>query len=177
MCLFDKHYGCSLDFAAWSACATNASSQPREPTRTFDCIIEPSLRLKISTPVAGVLRDVMVDRGDVIRKGDTLAVLESAVEEANVAVSAVRAQNNSTVKGRQSRLEFLERKRSRISQLQSRGSATDVSLDEAETDTRVARNELQEAEFALRLAVPGAQPCCGAVATTVDQKSDRRARC
>jgi RND family efflux transporter MFP subunit len=135
------------------AAAGQAMSQPRDGRQRFDCLIEPHLRLKLATPVAGVLKDVLVDRGSVVRKGQVVAQLESAVEEANVELAAARAQNDATVKGKQVRIEFLKRKRDRTAQLQARGSASEVALDEVETDLRIASQELREAEYSQRLAV------------------------
>jgi hypothetical protein len=40
------------------------------------------LKIKLATPVAGVLREVPVDRGDIIHKGEIVAQLESGVEKA-----------------------------------------------------------------------------------------------
>jgi len=123
-----------------------------EPPRTFDCLLEPHLRLKLATPVAGVLKQVAVDRGDAIRKDQIVAQLESAVEEANVELSNAHAQNDSAVKGRRARLEFLERKRDRIRTLQGRGAASNAALDEIESDVRVAAQDVREAESSLRIA-------------------------
>ena len=123
-----------------------------EPPQTFDCLLEPNLRLRLATPVAGVIREVTVDRGDAVGKGQIVARLESAIEEANVELSLASSQNDSTVKGRRARLEFLERKRNRIRTLQGRGAASEAALDEVESDVRVAGQDLREAEFSLRTA-------------------------
>jgi len=132
--------------------AGNVFAQSRSD-QTFDCLLEPHLRLKLATPVAGVLKKVLVDRGDLVRKGQVVAQLESSIEEANLELAAARAENNATVQGKEVRVEFLTRKRERTAQLQARGSATDVALDEVETDLRAASQELREAEYSLRLAV------------------------
>lgn len=130
-----------------------ARGEVRDGDRRFDCVLEPHVRLKLATPVAGVLKQVLVDRGSQVRKGQVIAQLESAVEEANVELAAARAQNDATVKGKQARLDLATRKRERIAQLQTKGAASEVSLDEAETELRLAEQELREADYALRLAV------------------------
>jgi RND family efflux transporter MFP subunit len=133
--------------------APQAIAQPHDIHDKFDCLMEPHLRLKLATPVAGVLKTVLVDRGSIVRKGQQVAQLESSVEQANVELAAARARNDATVKGKQVRIEFLKRKRDRTAQLQSRGSASEVALDEVETDLRAAVQELREAEYARELAV------------------------
>lgn len=118
----------------------------------FDCLMEPRLRIKLATPAAGVLREVTVDRGDAIRKGQVLARLESGVEQAQLDLAQARAENDSVVKSRAARLAFLSKKRERVSELKEKGSATVASLDEVESDFGVAREELREAESNVRIA-------------------------
>src|SRR3954467_10512215 len=97
---------CVLAAAAMVA-ATPAQTQVGNQPLTFDCLIEPHLRLKLATPIAGVLKEVMVDRGAIVRKGQLIAQLESAGEEANVQLAAARAENDATIKGKRARVEFL----------------------------------------------------------------------
>jgi multidrug efflux pump subunit AcrA (membrane-fusion protein) len=86
----------------------------------FDCLIEPRLRLELAAPVAGILQEVLVDRGGYVRKGDVLARLDSAVEEATVALDKARAASEAAIASRSARVAFLTRRRDRFSQLQSR---------------------------------------------------------
>src|SRR5262245_24740360 len=64
---------------------------------TFDCLIEPRLKVELAAPAAGVLKEVLVDRGDRVRKGDILARLDSAVEEATVALDKARAASEAAI--------------------------------------------------------------------------------
>lgn len=118
----------------------------------YDCLLEPHLKLKLATPVAGVLKNVMVDRGDRITKDMKVAGLESALEEANAELAAARADNDASVSGRQARVAFLKRKFDRVVQLFLKGASSDSQRDEADTDHRFAAEELREAEFNLKIA-------------------------
>lgn len=69
--------------------------------RTFDCLLEPRLKIKLATPIAGVLKEVPVDRGDVIHKGDVLARLESGVEKALLDLAEARAESDASIKSRE----------------------------------------------------------------------------
>jgi RND family efflux transporter MFP subunit len=129
-------------------CVDSATAQ----ARVFDCLLTPRFRIKIATHVAGVLKEVPVDRGDIIRRGDVLARLESGVEQASLALAEARAENDATVKARQARLAFVVKKRDRIQQLQTRGIATDAALDEVAADYGVAVEELREARANIKLA-------------------------
>ncbi len=116
------------------------------------CLIEPHHIIKLASPVAGVLSQVLVDRGDVVTKGMLVAKLESAVEEAELAAAKVRAEDDTTIQVKQARLDFAESKRSRLEKL--RGTSQYVSpstIEEADSDARQARAELQEARIDLKL--------------------------
>jgi RND family efflux transporter MFP subunit len=119
---------------------------------TFDCLIEPRLRLELAAPVAGILQEVLVDRGGYVRKGDVLARLDSAVEQATVALDKVRAASEAAIASRSARVSFLTRRRDRFSQLQSRGAVPDAELDEAAADLAIAKADLAEARDQRRIA-------------------------
>ncbi len=82
------------------------SFAPSASAETFDCVINPSQRLRIGSPVATTLRSVSVDRGDKVAKGQVIAQLESGVEEADVALNEARAGNIADVTSRAARAEF-----------------------------------------------------------------------
>jgi RND family efflux transporter MFP subunit len=118
----------------------------------FDCLIQPRMVLKLGTPVPGLLSEVLVDRGAVVKKGDVVAKLESGVEEAAVALAQARADNDSTVKSNRARRDFQLRKEERAKQLRKTDNIALSVADEAETAARVAESEYQEAEVSLQLA-------------------------
>ena len=120
--------------------------------QSYDCLLEPRLRLKLASPIAGVLKEVFVDRGDVVGKGQKIAQLESAVEEANVALAKARANNDAATYGKRSRMEFLQRKRDRLEQLRTTGSTSASTFDEADSDYRTAVQDLRDAEFNLEIS-------------------------
>lgn len=120
--------------------------------RTFDCILEPRLKIKLATPVSGVLREVLVDRGDIVRKDQIVAQLESAVDQALLDLAKAKAESDATVKAREARLVFLTKKRERTTSLMAKGAASAAALDEIESDFGVASQDLREAQANLRIA-------------------------
>ncbi len=106
------------------------------PENVLDCIIEPNLKLDISSPVEGVVEKAHVDRGDAVRAGQVLMELGSDVERSVLELAAVRA-------------EFADRT------LRRNDNAADVmssqERDEIVTDARIAALELNEAEMRLEL--------------------------
>ena len=120
--------------------------------RTFDCILEPRLKIKLATPVSGVLREVLADRGDIVRKDQVVAQLESAVDQAQLDLAKAKAESDATVKAREARLAFLTKKRERTTSLMAKGAASAAALDEIESDFGVASQDLREAQANLRIA-------------------------
>jgi multidrug efflux pump subunit AcrA (membrane-fusion protein) len=120
--------------------------------RAFDCLIEPRLKIKLAAPVAGVLREVPVDRGDTIHKGEVVAQLESSVEKAMFDLAQARAETDAPLKAREARLGFLTKKRDRILELKAKAFVSPTAVDEAESDVGVATHELREAQANIRIA-------------------------
>lgn len=118
----------------------------------LDCLIEASATLKIGAPVPGLIRDVLVDRGDVVRQGQVLARLESEVEEAAVAAARSKAENDNPVESAQARIAYLHRKFKRMETLRATSTVTEAAYDEARTDERVAILAEKEARLNLDIA-------------------------
>src|SRR5258707_15487944 len=60
-----------------TAIAQPAVAQEKAATEEFACLIQPKMVLKLGTPVPGLLSEVLVDRGTIVKKGDVIARLES----------------------------------------------------------------------------------------------------
>jgi len=81
-----------------------------------------------------------------------LGKLEDDVEEAAAALARARATNDFPINSIRARLDFLHRKRERADQLVARAAAPQATLDEAESDAKVAEQQLKEAELNLKMA-------------------------
>lgn len=56
------------------------------------CLIHPYQTITVTSPVAGVLESITVDRGDVVKEGQVLATLDTSVERATGAVAHAHAE-------------------------------------------------------------------------------------
>jgi RND family efflux transporter MFP subunit len=133
-----------LGNASWAARASQLGP--------FDCVIEPRLKIELAAPTAGVLAEVLVDRGDRVRKGEVVARLDSTVEQATVELDKARAESGAAVASRRARAKFLALKNGRLLKLQSPGTVSQAELDEAAADLAVANADLAEAEEQQRIA-------------------------
>jgi RND family efflux transporter MFP subunit len=134
---------CALLAFAPSAVADPAS---------FDCVTEPSLAVKLGSPVASILDSVDVDRGDVVKKGQTVAQIQSSVEEAVVAANKVRANSTAEITAKQAVLEQKEGVLDRKSRLAAQNYSSAQEVDNAKADADVAKQELALAKLNQQMA-------------------------
>lgn len=140
--MFDPHgFGKVIRWASGALLAL-APSMAHAENSTFDCVLEPSLTLKLGSPVSSILRDVLAERGDVVKRGQVVAHLESAVEEAAVAYNRARAESTAEIEAKQAVLNQKSGVMSRKRGLQESHIASSQDLENAEADFNVARQEV-----------------------------------
>lgn len=118
----------------------------------FDCVIEPRQVLELRAPIEGLIERVNVDRGDYVRKGQELAVLDTGVEQVAAAIANQRAQMEGAVRSWESKGELSTKKSSRMDELHRQNYISAQARDEAVTDKRVAEAELRDAVDTRKLA-------------------------
>lgn len=100
------------------------------------CIIEPSMKINISSPVEGVLAKKPFKLGQQVKKGDLLFSLRSDVEIASVELAKIRA-------------EFAKRHYERNEELYQDDVISIHERDEFLTEYKVAVQELQQTRAVL----------------------------
>ena len=135
-----------------AAIAQPAVAQEKAASDEFACLIQPKMVLKLGTPVPGLISEVLVDRGTIVKKGDVIARLESGVEETALSLAKARAANDATVRSNSVKMEFQRRKEERTKQLRKNENISLSLADEAETAARVAEIDLDESKVNLQLA-------------------------
>jgi RND family efflux transporter MFP subunit len=104
----------------------------------LECLVEPHMVVNVGSPVDGVIERVMVNRGDVVRKGQVVATLQSGVEAAAVKLSEARVQ-------------FGRRKVERSETLFEKQLISAQERDELVTEVRLREQELKKDEENLKL--------------------------
>jgi RND family efflux transporter MFP subunit len=122
----------ALGFLAWLMFVTPVSAQSGT-TLDLECLLEPSMTVKIGTPVPGALDAVLVDRGQMVRKGQVVATLDTRSQKAALELSRAR-------------VEFTKRRMARNKDLYEDELMSAQQIDEMETDAELARLELLERE-------------------------------
>ena len=131
----------------------------------LDCVIEPYRTVELSSPVQGVLEEVLVERGDLVKKGQVLARLKSGVEQAGVNLAKARAESMTEIKVNSKKYELSKRSLKRFKELYQKKLVSPNDYDEALTTVvvgelevllateghHVAQLELKRAEEVLKL--------------------------
>lgn len=111
----------------------------------FDGLIEPHMTVKVGSGVAGTLATVNVERGDMVKKGQVLATLESGVERATMELARARAKMEASIKSKQALKAYSERKQQRLEELFKKKVLPFDKMDEAKINRILAELELLEA--------------------------------
>jgi len=143
---------CLYSAMMFTLCMVFLVRVPAVHSQELDCLIEPFATVKLSSAVQGLLETVTVDRGDMVKKGQILATLESGAEKAAIEVLRARATLESAIKTSQARLELSTRSHARSDGMFQKSLISVEKMDEAETTRRLAELALHEATDNRRLA-------------------------
>src|SRR5690606_29921922 len=98
---------------------------------------------ELSSPVMGVIEDVLVNKSDKVNKGQIIATLESSVEKAAVDLARVRAAIESEVEEGQINREFDSKRKQRMDSLYQQKNISEDVLDEFHRDEKLAHVRLR----------------------------------
>jgi HlyD family secretion protein len=145
-----------------------------EPIPPAIGVVRPT-EVRIAPEVAGQLARIKVHKGDRVSAGDVVAELsaeelEASVGQARAALAAATADRNNVYAGvraeqiasltaeiakTKSRLDYAEEQLRRTTYLESRATASQQALDQAENDAASARADVAEAQANYDAAVAG----------------------
>ena len=109
------------------------------------CLIEPDQVAELGTPTAGVIRSMLVERGDRVHKGQVIAVLQDDIERASADVAQSRSQAEAEVRAAQAALALAQQRRDRSMELQAKGFISAQALEQTLAETRVAEEKMLQA--------------------------------
>lgn len=118
----------------------------------FIGLTEPHQIVKVGSPSVGVIESMDVDRGNVVRKGQVIARLQSGVEKANMEQAKARAEMEGLIKGKQATRDMFLWKKNRVEQLYKQELASPSEMEEAVANWQVSDMQLKEALENKRLA-------------------------
>jgi RND family efflux transporter MFP subunit len=118
----------------------------------FDCLIEPRQVLELRAPIEGLIERVNVDRGDYVKRGQDLVVLDTRVDQVQASIASHRAQMEGAMRSWESKGELSNKKSTRMDQLHGQNFISSQMRDEAATEKRIAEAELRDAVDSRKLS-------------------------
>lgn len=130
--------------AALLSCAAHAAE--------FDCVIEARQQVEIRSPVEAVIESVQVHRGDLVKKGQVIATLESGPERAGLELARSRATMTGELRAAEARVDLAQKKMVRAEELYKQNFVSVNARDEAEAEFRFSTEQLRQARENQKLA-------------------------
>ena len=116
-----------------------------------DCVITPHQVTEVSSPVMGVLEEVLVSKSEKVKKGQVVARLESSVEQAAVALAEARSKIRSEIEEGKVNSEFDSKRQSRIDSLFRQKTVSEDVRDEVDREAKLASVRLKQAKDLQRI--------------------------
>ncbi len=114
--------------------------------------MSPESYIDLSSPVDTTLKQLLVEVGDNVSKGQPLVKLEDSVEYAKVELHKRKALSFSEIENRRVQLQYAKRNLKRMQELLTKDSASKFEKDKAETEVALAEIELIRAKENKNLA-------------------------
>jgi RND family efflux transporter MFP subunit len=111
----------------------------------FDCIIAPRQILELRSPLEGLIESIEVSRGDLVVKGQVLAVLNTEVDQVAASMAKYRSEMEGEIDAARSRVEYTQKKSKRMLELHGNNYVSEELHDEAAAEKKLAEAELQNA--------------------------------
>lgn len=111
----------------------------------------PSETVELGSPSPGQLSQVLVGRGAVVTAGQTVATMESRLEQATLNLANFRAQIETELNFRMAAYQIEQRTEKRFSSLAASDVATQHDKDQASLDSKMAAWRVLQAEEAIRV--------------------------
>lgn len=112
----------------------------------FDCMIEPARVVEVRSPVVGLVQQVHVRRGDLIRQGQVLVTIESSVERSASEAARFRSQAQGSVLLASNKVSAAREKARRMTELAEEEFVSPQARDDAQAELKLAEAELRTAE-------------------------------
>ena len=139
----------SPQLAATAAEESEAAGSGMMPE--VDCVINPYRVVDVSSPVAGVIEKLLIDRSQQIREGQVIARLEASVERANVDLARYRAGVESDVEVGMVNINFDRMRKKRIDSLLEQNNVSRELADQVEREVQLSEWKLRQAKELARV--------------------------
>ena len=116
-----------------------------DATLEFDGLIEADQVIQLGARADGLLESVTVDRGDIVRKDQIVAMLEADLERATLEIATARTEMKGMLQKHKARLQYSISKFVHDERLHNDGLISIESLDQSKTEKLLAEAGYLEA--------------------------------
>lgn len=120
-----------------------------EDQNEYDCLVDPAQVLDLASFSTGILDEVLVSRGDEVKKGQIVARVESSREKAALAIAEIKVENSATVTSRKAQHDYARKQLIRAQELKQKGAISSQRFDEYQANEIIAKQELELAKLEL----------------------------
>jgi RND family efflux transporter MFP subunit len=111
----------------------------------LDCMIQPHQIVQVGSAAAGVIDRILVERGDLVSKGQPIVQLQAGVERAALAVARERAQQQGEMTVAAGSAELAQRELQRAKDLYEQNFVSQTYLDKQRAEVQVAGGRTDQA--------------------------------
>ena len=112
----------------------------------YECLIEPTQYVEIRSSVIGTLEQVLVRRGDRVKKDQVIVTIESRAERASAELARFKSDMQGPTQAAAAKLEYSKRKADRRRQMHAENLMSAQDADDAEGEMKTAAAELLVAQ-------------------------------
>jgi len=123
--------------AMWPAPAQAA--QAPSPT-TARAVLVPSHNVEVVSPVRGVIKRILVEEGDAVKKDQLLVEIDSDVQKASLAISEQQAKSTASLEAAEANLRVKRADHARQVTLHEKGVGSEADLEKAEFELKYAES-------------------------------------
>jgi RND family efflux transporter MFP subunit len=142
----------TLTLMAAASFANAAFAQTSSTSRGLDCMIQPHQIVQIGSAAAGVIEHILVDRGDLVARGQTIVQLQAGVERAALAVARERAQQQGEMTVAAGSADLAQRELKRAQELHEQNFVSQTYLDKQRAEAQVAGGRTDQANERKKLS-------------------------
>jgi len=118
----------------------------------MDCIIEPKSTIELGSSEEGILSEMLVVRGDRVKKGQLIARLDSKLERINAKLARYRANTDVSLRAARAEVEFRRKELNRLQLMFSKKAISEKDFDQAAIELRLAVLAVETAKTDLKIA-------------------------
>jgi len=144
--IIDRSLFCIVAFALSFQAAANVTTVEYSSMPAVDCVINPYRVVDISSPVAGIIEKLYVERSQKVSAGEMVVQLEANVERANVELAKYRAGVQSEIGLGQVNISFDKARKKRVDTLLEKQNISKENADQVEREVQLSRWKLRQAK-------------------------------